>query len=598
MSNNEKKNFTLDNLIEIFTENDCIEKCLSKISKEKNDDTEIDKDVLLIEEVLRLGLDGKNEKEPFKPFMEYQGKRTLSLEDIKTEQYQVIENLIGKIKSHHVNARLADVLWAGCQDYPKVELALESYLSYIEDFVSSEEKRSKALIRDELKRCSSLLRLTKDKDTLKERLSNIFKILISPKDKEPSDFTRFIYFKIYAFANLEDDKNIIQMSENYADESKTQKHFRKYRDYLDICLKLHKKAKDVDKRDQTLNLICDSYFDEIKSIKEDGGNGLMLTDVCSRALYENMMAHKITRSRKEAIDDIHAELNNASLKSQDEMKSSPFDIDLSKPMEETFKAIEKLDTINGILALTYKTIPQEVEYYQNHAKEAVKGSLRHLFSTIHYDDNARIVDRDNGLSFENEDENASILLSEALFLFKNGVLIKGTCIDHGRNTLLLRHDITEYDFESFLTNNPFIPPNRISIIRKALWYGFIGKWEESMYLLVPQFENCFRHFLENVGVIVTLIDEDIVQQERTLSSLLHLPEFKKVFGEAHLFQIKALLSENKGFNFRNRLSHGLIGDDFYDSCSYFSPFVWGYFIYLSYMLRETFYEKLNQVKEI
>ncbi len=31
-------------------------------------------------------------------------------------------------------------------------------------------------------------------------------------------------------------------------------------------------------------------------------------------------------------------------------------------MEETFKAIEKLDTINGILALTYKTIPQEVEY--------------------------------------------------------------------------------------------------------------------------------------------------------------------------------------------------------------------------------------------
>ena len=59
------------------------------------------------------------------------------------------------------------------------------------------------------------------------------------------------------------------MSENYADESKTQKHFRKYRDYLDICLKLHKKAKDIDKRDQTLNLICDSYFDEIKSIKEN-----------------------------------------------------------------------------------------------------------------------------------------------------------------------------------------------------------------------------------------------------------------------------------------------------------------------------------------
>ena len=136
MSNDEKKNFTLDNLIEVFTENDCIEKCLSKISKEKNDDTEIDNDVLFIEEVLRLGLDGKNEKEPFKPFMEYQGKRTLSLEDIKTEQYQVIENLIGKIKSHHVNARLADVLWVGCQDYPKVELALESYLSYIEDFVS------------------------------------------------------------------------------------------------------------------------------------------------------------------------------------------------------------------------------------------------------------------------------------------------------------------------------------------------------------------------------------------------------------------------------------------------------------------------------
>ena len=594
MPENENKTFTLDNLTEVITENDNIEECLSKISKEKNGDTEIDNDVLFVEEVLRLGLDSNNEKEPFKPFMVYQGKRTLAIEDIQPEQYEVLSSLIGNIKSHQFNARLADVLWVGNQEYPRVEFAVESYLSYVEKFIQDEEKRSNALIRDELKRCSSLIRLLKDKESANKRLSKIFDSLIKPDESEPKDFTRFIYFKIFAYSNLVEDEKVIKMSEDFAKESKEQNNFRKHRDYLGVCLNLHKKNKDIEKRDETLNIICDSYFDEIQSMKKSGGNGLMLTDVCSRALYENMMAHKITRSRKEAIGDIHAELNNASLKSQDEMKSSPFDIDLSKPMEETFKSIEDLDTIQGILALAYKAIPQEVKYYRDHAKEAVKGSLRHLFSTIHYDENARIVDRDNGLSFESDDENASILLSEALFLFKNGVLIKGTCVDYGRNTLLLRHDISEYSFEYFLNNNPFIPKDRISLIRKALWYGFIGNWEESMHLLVPQFENCFRHFLENVGVIVTLIDEDVVQQERTLSSLLYLPEFKAVFGEDHLFQIKALLSETKGFNFRNRLSHGLIGDDFYNSSSYFSPFLWGYFIYLSYMLRETFFEKLNR----
>jgi hypothetical protein len=596
MSDQSKSIFTLNQLSSDIEENDTVEDFLLLITKNRNNDTNLPDDVLFIEEVVRLGFEPKNEKEPFRPFMVTAESSTLAIENINLEQYKLIEEFRNKVNCHQIKAKLSDVLWVGNQSYENVEIALKEYILFIGYFLENKKDKSNLLIRNELRRCTSLYRLVKDKEEVKNSLLNIFENLILPSEPEPRDYIRFIFFKVFAYSKLKTNEKIITDSKKYAKESKAQSNFRKTRDYLNICLELYKKDKDIANRDKILDETCEIYLEEINVMKESGANGLVLTDICSRALHANMMTHKITRSRKDAIDDIHAELNNASLISQQEMKSVPYNFDLSKPIEETSEALEELSTIDGILYLAQKTIPNELSYYFDHAEKTLKNSIHHLFSSIHYDENGRIVDRDNGLSFEDEDENTSIILSEALNLFKNNVLVKGTCIDHGRNTLLLKHDFKEYDFDEYLINNPFIPKSRINIIRKALWYGYLGKWEESMHLLVPQIENCIRHFSESVGVIVTLVDEDIIQQERTLGPLLNLSEVKRIFGEEHLFQIKALLSESKGFNFRNRLSHGLIGDDFYNSCSYFPPFVWANFIYLTCMLRETFFKKLNNEK--
>jgi len=76
--------------------------------------------------------------------------------------------------------------------------------------------------------------------------------------------------------------------------------------------------------------------------------------------------------------------------------------------------------------------------------------------------------------------------------------------------------------------------------------------------------------MEESGKLVTRLKDDLTQKEHDLNKLLYEDSVKQVFGEDLIFTLRVLLVEELGGNFRNRLAHGLLGDDhFYGGwCNY------------------------------
>nr|WP_274521872.1 DUF4209 domain-containing protein [Halorhodospira halochloris] len=81
-----------------------------------------------------------------------------------------------------------------------------------------------------------------------------------------------------------------------------------------------------------------------------------------------------------------------------------------------------------------------------------------------------------------------------------------------------------------------------------------------------------RHHLKIAGVKTTSLDKNGIEHEIGLSSLIEIPEVKKIFGEDLAFEFDALLCNSFGPNLRNEIAHGLLDDQ---SCeSIYAIYAW------------------------
>ncbi len=95
---------------------------------------------------------------------------------------------------------------------------------------------------------------------------------------------------------------------------------------------------------------------------------------------------------------------------------------------------------------------------------------------------------------------------------------------------------------------------------KALAQGFNGDFSTSIHLLVPQIEHMVRIRLKVAGVSTSHLDQNGIETENGLSTLMDLPQITTLFGEDLTYEIKALFCDQLGPNLRNNIAHGLLDD--------------------------------------
>ena len=92
---------------------------------------------------------------------------------------------------------------------------------------------------------------------------------------------------------------------------------------------------------------------------------------------------------------------------------------------------------------------------------------------------------------------------------------------------------------------------------------FSGDFVSALHILVPQLENSLRHVLKQHGVDLSVIHNDMTQENRSLSRLLdnEREALGKIFGPAIVFEIDNLFNFRGGPALRNRVAHGSMSDD-------------------------------------
>jgi len=131
-------------------------------------------------------------------------------------------------------------------------------------------------------------------------------------------------------------------------------------------------------------------------------------------------------------------------------------------------------------------------------------------------------------------------------------------IEPAREQFIFDHQPDIYDLIFIVRNNPFIPEHHEGIFLRGLHAGFHGDFLLASSLLVPQIENSIRSFLEVRGVDVTNLMDDGTQPYKLLGPLFDLPETTEIFSESFVFELRALLIEKSGPEFRNRYAHGFV----------------------------------------
>jgi hypothetical protein len=114
------------------------------------------------------------------------------------------------------------------------------------------------------------------------------------------------------------------------------------------------------------------------------------------------------------------------------------------------------------------------------------------------------------------------------------------------------------DLIFLIQNNPFIRPGHEEIFARGIHAGFEGDFLLAGHFLIPQVVESIRYVLQRHGVVTSKLEENLVQDERSLGTLLGFPETLQILGESHTFEIRGLLCSRFGFNLRNNIAHGML----------------------------------------
>jgi len=126
--------------------------------------------------------------------------------------------------------------------------------------------------------------------------------------------------------------------------------------------------------------------------------------------------------------------------------------------------------------------------------------------------------------------------------------------------LRIDHHIHYQDFETLASESSIVPRGREQLFGAGLASGFALDFQTALYLLVPQVEYLVRAHLKAAQVQTTRFDQDGVESEASLGTLLELEEAATIFGAALVFELRVLLLGPFGLNLRNDAAHGLLDD--------------------------------------
>lgn len=520
----------------------------------------------ILADACSMMLSPKSPNEPFKPNIVMNDKRSAVPDDLTEAEITLFARIIDEVADPWLKARLADLVWL--KHRPReVRFALAAIDSY--RLIPLD---AKTWIRGGDKcweRAINLARMLKE--GAGNRLAQIEATVIAAfQSASCTDgfLSHWLADLLDSNGLARDQASIIgQRLELLAREFDDEGDQHRAREYFDAAAKWYKRAGDDAKFATMTVAVAEGWVKEaVARISSDKPSHMV-----AASLYENAIQiyRTIPRSERaihrvdERLEELRVLLAESGEKSLGEMGviKSPA-VNISEIAENARKAVRGKEAMEALKEFANLHPGADAKKARESAIERIRQHpLQALMPVTVMSHDGRVIAKRPGMSMGATLTADDEIVINAEMIHDYGILVSFIVqgdIWPALEILLVEHRLTEADFVQLARQSPIVPKGREQLFGKALFAGYERDFVTALHLLVPQIEHMVRYHLKEAGATTTNISIDGIENENGLSTLVELPEFKKVFGEDLVFEIRALFCDAFGPNLRNELAHGLL----------------------------------------
>jgi hypothetical protein len=528
----------------------------------------------------------------FTPCMIMQNSRSAKVEDFSEEVLAVFSALLQDIKDPEIKARLADVIWIRQRKHQMARLAVDSYL---ESARRLEHPENWTYNIDRIERALQLAaQIEKGGELFINAVRYIEEILDRYKGTDPLFFSAKLMEILQKYRQGDSEKYAL-LALKIASDAEIKGQWFKAREYWLVKSKWHIKKEEITDKHDALTRYAMTFVHEA----ELKSSAMEAASLIQEAI-EVMRNIPNTKQDQETLFEKMLDYQQKSISEFVEF-SYPFDID-EEIIQKVVSHVSNKSIIDTLLSLALITKPSNIVFLR---EQVIQSANQYIFTglTAHNicNQRGRIIGYKPAVLTFNEKESETAIRSE-MFSTSRRYQISTvlTTIEPAIQQINREHNVRIADFIPIIANNPFVPPDRISIYAKGFYAGITGDFLTASHLLIPQIEHSIRYLLERNGMIVSVMDTDGIQKERDLNVILYGEygkTLKKIFdNEDLLFALRGILVERCGSNFRNLMAHGLISEN--ELYSEISVYLWWLTLHICVLAKFCFMKYKHSTNEV
>ena len=275
------------------------------------------------------------------------------------------------------------------------------------------------------------------------------------------------------------------------------------------------------------------------------------TPIHAMVLHEHMYAIYTDFNLKNEAEGIARQMRSVGPQVRDEMKSVSHQMDI--PQKEFDDFVENFIQENLAKSLGYVTthfIPQKDRVTKQIKELAEAAPLSSMLTTRLVDHEGRttsIVDSaDDDLEGKTVQQMAQNISFSAIFL------------DEVLKRIIAKFEVITEQLLDYIFLSPVFKDSQRDFIYAGLSAYLQNSFDIAIHLIVPQIEAAFRNMVEIAGGVILKSARGGGFHLKTLDELLRAGEIGDALGEDASFYFRVLLTDQRGWNIRNRVCHGMI----------------------------------------
>lgn len=256
-------------------------------------------------------------------------------------------------------------------------------------------------------------------------------------------------------------------------------------------------------------------------------------------------------------NEILTKLEKLSSKTPQEL--TKFEQKVEIPKEEMDEYINYFTTGNPeeiLYRIAFNFIPKKDEVIDRINKLSKEAPFSYLFKKQLIDDKGIVMAKIGSLE---EDFEGNIIQEISNSLTYQKIVIRFIFDKIRNNNLVKKEDIID-----FLSKSPIFSKDNLKIIDAGLDSYFNGDLISAINNVVPQIEALIRNLFKIIGKSTLKINDYEGFHYKGLGDLLREDIFSEIFGEDVYKYFIVLLADSRGWNIRNRISHGLFRENLFN----------------------------------